>query len=147
MAHFRQTSNDKATFEKCLTAIRQACSTELWLDQFVMESEKKGMITTSMNVLLHWYKSFDNTDINYQFIDSSKDAAAYYYTDSTGRVLNICDKDNRSVVYHTIGFPDMFKEKLEGLEHDDLYEQLELLIPQFVNESDFDLVITRTDNA
>lgn len=148
MAHFYQLKGDKATFDKCLSAIKSACSTELWLDSLIQSSEKRGSIDSGHNVLLHWWKSFKDENIDFIYENVSKDRAEYYYEDSTGKLLHIAEqcRDNAHV-YHAIGFPDSIVEELEGSSHEKLYYLLDTKISQFINEDDFEMKIKCTNNA
>ena len=142
MAFFKALKGDKASVDRCLSAIKKACSTELWLDSLIESSEKKGTIDSSQNVLLHWWKRFKETDINFQYFNKFKDEASYYYEDSNGRMLHISD----SHVYHYNGFPESLINELEGCSHDELYDLIETKISQFINEDDFELSITCINN-
>lgn len=53
MAFFKALKGDKASVDRCLSAIKKVCSTELWLDSLIESSEKKGTVDSSQNVLLH----------------------------------------------------------------------------------------------
>lgn len=130
MAKFKQLKLDNETFEKCLTAIRKIASSELWLDSFIQQSQKENRITSSMNVLLHWWQSIKDTDVNWEYEAIYQERPEYYYENYRGLLLHIAEDPytRKSKVYHSYGVPDSIVEKLNDCNRDELYDKLETYV-------------------
>lgn len=130
MAYFIQLKSNNDTFEKCLNAIQTIGSTELWLDEFVTQSRKNNKICSSMNVLLHWWKSIKNTNVNWEYEKITNEKPSYYYENYRGLLLHIDENPytGKSKVYHANGIPESIIEKLNDCFTEDLYEILETYV-------------------
>lgn len=147
MARFKALKNDQVTFDRCISAIRKACSSELWLDSFIESSMNKHAIDSGHNVLLHWWKSFQQTDIAFMYVNRYTNEAAFIYEDSTGRYITISEQ-NKGVahVYRSNGFPESLINEIEGSSYEQLYDIIDNKLFKFINLDDFELEISYKDN-
>jgi len=143
MAYFIQVKSGETVFKKCLNAIEKVGKTgcEPWLDKFVEESEKNHRLAP-MNVLLHWWKSFEDTDVNWEREEIYNSEPSYKYDNYQGVNINISreSRTGKSHVYHSIGLPPQIAEQLEGLDNKELYEKLEQF-KNFINRDGVELQI------
>lgn len=138
MAHFVQLKQGDAAFRKCLNAIEkvanEAC--EPWRHMFMEEAEKLGHLP-NMEVLLHYYKLFEDTDIKWEREVTYAQQAAWEYCNCDG--IDICigeDRGRRSHVYRSVGLPQNIVEQLEGLDNVALNQALEMYVKGHIIDSE-----------
>lgn len=142
MASFVALNKSSENIKKCLNAIQTAYKQELWLSKFIENSNNMGDLDSFMNVTLTGWDSIKSQGINWQYIKTYAQEAAYYYEDSNGRMLHIASDSNRcSKVYHILGFPEEIESQLNGLTNAYLYENIDRYIKPRLDSDDFDLRI------
>ncbi|MEE3344401.1 MAG: hypothetical protein VZS44_09945 [Bacilli bacterium] len=141
MAYFKSLKTDTETVEKCLMAIQNAYSADLWLPSFLQKSREVGKLYEGMNVLLFW-NTIKHENVDWQYIKIFENIAAYYYEDSRGRIIRIAeDERGLSKVFQMIGFSDDIENQLNGLHNEELYDNIERYINSRIDD-DFDMSIT-----
>lgn len=144
MATFKLLNKNEATFNKCLAAIETVgnASGELWVSKFVEESTKRKSLSGA-NVLLHNYKLFENTDVNWEREVFYENKSAYEYSNCQG--VDICigeDRGGLSHVYRNSRHFDNIINELDGLHRDELYRVLDQkVIGKIINDDDLELKI------
>lgn len=141
MAYFKSLKTDSATVEKCLTAIQNAYSADLWLPSFIKKSKECGRLYEGMNVLLFW-NTIKHENVDWQYIKIFENIAAYYYEDSRGRIIRIAeDEQGRSKVHNITGFSKDVEQQLNGLDNERLYDAIEQYVESRISD-EFDMSIT-----
>lgn len=127
MAVFKTPVGTQAIIDKCIDAIQNAFQSELWLPEFIQQAQATHTLPAK-NVICYW-TNIKNQNINWQYVKKFQSNAAYYYEDFTGRMLHIAEDDfGRSKVYHITGFSNEIEEKLNGLDTDELYDNIERFV-------------------
>lgn len=146
-AQFEQLKGGQEVLNKCIEAIKTAYFAEPWVDTLIKRAKQDGRFTRNSIVLLPWWKNIKQTNVNWEYWCTSKNAneIKFEYQDYTGKSIYIYESDGKSVVSndHTTGFPTDVVEQLNGLTIDKFEKAKETLF-RYCGTDDTELKITET---
>ena len=146
-AQFEQLKGGQDVLNKCIEAVKTAYFAEPWVDTLIKRAKQDGRFTRSSIVLLPWWKNIKQTNVNWEYWCTSKNAneIKFEYQDYTGKSIYIYESDGKSVVPNdkVVGFPTDVVEQLNGLTIDEFEKAKETLF-RYCGTDDTELKITET---
>ena len=147
-AQFEQLKGGQETLDKCIEAVKQAYFAEPWLEPLIKSAKQAGRFHRGSVVLLSWWKNIKQTNVNWEYWLTSKNAneIKFEYQDYTGKSIYIYERDGKSVVARdkVVGFSEDVVNKLDGLTIDEFEKEKDATLLKYCGTDDTELKITET---